>query len=150
MHTIREARPADVRRMVHAMRPDDRAEIAAFGLDPKRLLRWLAADSVFVRAAEVDGSLAVLWGVQGQLAADTAYPWLFTAAPIERAPFAFAREARREVRGMLAQWRRLRVDAAATYQRSIRFWRLMGFRVGEPEPVPPHGVLFCSLTMEAV
>jgi hypothetical protein len=137
-----------MRAMANRMRQEDRAEIVGMGLRPRRVLHDLLVDSVLARVALVDGELAAVWGLQSMMAADVGRPWLFTAPPIERVPVAFFREVRREVDGMLATRRRLETRVLASYEKSIRFFRLLGFRVSEPEPCGPLGTLYRTMTIE--
>lgn len=146
-YTIRPALVTDLPRMARNLRAEDRCEITDLGLAPRRALHMLFRESLFVRAAEVDGELAALWGLLGAMASDEANPWLFTAPPIERVPLAFFREASREVARMLATRRRLSVHVAAGYERSVRFWQMIGFRAGDPFAAPT-GAPFRELVME--
>ncbi len=123
---------AHLRELARTMRPEDRAEIEALGLKPRHVLfdQWRSSHEP--RAALVDGEVAACWGDSAPLLAQDGSIWLFTAPPIERIKFSYFREARREAQRMLMTRRMLRAHVTCDYERSIRFFRLLGVKFGEP------------------
>lgn len=135
--------------MSSAMRDEDRAELIAGGYSaPRHMLFQFWRDSVEARAGFIDGDLAAMFGWNGALASSSCHVWLVTTPVIERMPVAFAKEARAFLQGLLATKRQLLSGCVAGYDRSLRFWRLMGFRILEPAVVPQTGALFHTLVME--
>lgn len=132
-YEIRSCRLADLRRLAMTLRDADRAEIAAAGIVPRHLLASLWRRTVDPRVGIIDGEVAAAWGDAGDMLSDIGAAWFFTAPPIERMPLAFLREARREVDRMLKRRRILAADVHRDYCRAQRFFRLVGFRVAEPD-----------------
>jgi hypothetical protein len=145
---IMPATMTHMRIMARTMRAEDRDEIESLGVAPRRLLRALYRESTHCGAATLAGELAAVWGCQGELASSVGMPWLFTAPPVERAPLAFFKETRGQVMRMLVTRRELVTDVLATYQRSLRFFAMMGFAIGEPFPAGPHGALYRRIRLE--
>lgn len=147
-YRIEPATIAHVRLMATVMREQDRAEITNMGLGVRETLLRLYRTSAVARAATVDGDLAAIWGLQGELLSDTGSPWLFTAPPIERARFAFAKETRREIAEMLQTRRRLTTGVLASYTQSTRFFEMLGFSISSPRLVENASAPYCQMTLE--
>jgi hypothetical protein len=155
-YVIREATREDVLAFQHCLRPADVAEIRGVGVTVAKALWRGYRNSLRCRVAYVDGDPAAIWGVcvnthprQGPLSA-TAVPWLHTTAAIERQPIAFLREARREVAAMRCLYPRLENHVAANYTQAVRFLRLLGFTVDEPQSIGHNGALFRRFHMGEV
>lgn len=138
---------ADVYRLAASLRPDDAAEITCFGLNPRKALRLNYRDAIFRRTAFIDGEIAAMWGLCGEMLADTGYPYLLTAAPVEKVPLSMVKTARREIAAMLAIRACLEGHVAASYERACRFLVLLGFTLGAPEPVGKTGALFRKFSL---
>lgn len=126
---IRACRAADIAVMARTLRDDDRAEIEDAGLPVKHFLFRLYVDSLYRRAALVDGEIAAIWGDCAPLLSTEGHVWLLTAPPIERIPLTFFREARREIGELLRLRSLLRADTGAGYHKAHRFFALLGFQV---------------------
>jgi hypothetical protein len=138
---------AHLREIARTMRAEDRDEVESAGFTVRHLLHSLYQDSTLRRAALVDGELAAVWGLQGVMASDVGYPWLFTSAVVERVPFAYFRVARAEIERMLVTKRTLISHCTASYLRSARTFQMLGFTLGVPDEFGPRGCLYRSLTM---
>jgi hypothetical protein len=147
-YEVVETTPGHLRQMARLMRAEDRAEIEGFGLSPKRTLLRLYAGSGMTRTAFVDGELAAVWGLEKMLLSDVGQPWLFTTAAVERVPMAFFRETRRQVAEMMEGCRRLETKVLASYERSIRFFEMMGFRISRAAPLGLNGELYRTMTLD--
>jgi len=141
---------AHLRIMARTMRTDDRAEIEGLGQVVRHVLHRLFRNSTHCGAARVDGELAAVWGCEGELVSSVGMPWLFTAPAVERVPVGFFKTARRQVALMLRTRRMLMTDVLATYERSLRFFSIMGFEIEEPRPAGPHGLLYRRIRLERV
>ena len=141
---------AHMRTMSRAMRAGDRAEVERAGADAHRLLHWLWRDSYLRRAALVDGELAAVWGCQGSAIAAEGVMWLFTAQPVERIPLLFFRQARREVAEALTTHARVWSCVLDGYDKALRFFQMIGFSVGDPEPMVVGGAGYRRIMMERV
>jgi hypothetical protein len=144
-----EARPKHIHALVPALRCDDLAEIFLAGECPLPLLYRLCRTSPIRRAVFIDGRIGAMWGCAGTLLSPVGEAWMLTTHEVERVPVAFLKTARQGIAEMLEFRSALISSVMASYERSIRFMRLLGFEVGEPAPIPPHGVLFCPLRLEA-
>ena len=132
---IRPAVIADAYALARALRDGDRAEIAAAGLDPREVLRTSFRRSLMpAKAALVDGAVAALWGLGGDILSDTGEPWLMTGTAIERAPKTFLKIARAEVEAMLQVKCRLENYVHADYAKAVRLLEALGFTVDAPVP----------------
>ncbi len=146
---IREARLLHGKIISKRLRPEDEAEIRAVHGDPRLAIRRIILASPYRRVAYVDGEVAALWGCDGTLLSTEAHAWLVTTAAVEKVPLTFFREARRELREMLQSRRLLVSHAAASYEKALRFMRMLGFTVGEPRPLGRKGEMYCELRIEA-
>lgn len=133
-YEIRECRLADLRALALTMRPADRAEILASGHTVRHLLFRLWRASVEPKCALVDGEVAACWGDEAGLLSENGVMWLFTTPTVEKIPLAFFREARAEIARRLETRRTIISDIADGYDAALRFFRLLGARIGEPMP----------------
>lgn len=148
-YVILPCRLSHLAELARTMRAEDRAEIEGAGFHPKHIMFTLWKESAYRRAALVDGEVAACWGDAAGTLEPEAIMWLTTAPVIERVPFAFAREARREIQRLFETRLLLHADVAADYDRSLRFWAMLGFKIGEPRPLPPFGKLYREIRLEA-
>lgn len=123
---------AHLREIGRTMRAEDRAEIEDAGLRPRHLLAQLWRDTLAPKAAIVDGEVAAVWGDAAPLLALDGSMWMFTSPAVERLPLAYFREARRDIGERLKTRRVLRADVACGYERALRFFAMLGFRLGPP------------------
>ncbi len=130
------------------IRADDQSEIIAGGEIPRHLIFSLWQQSIISRAGFVDGDIAAVWGCAGTLMSPVGHMWLVTAPAIERVPVAFAKEARAMLREMLEVKHTLYSGCIEGYEKSLRLWSMLGFKIGEAVPIPPNGAMFRLLTME--
>jgi hypothetical protein len=131
------------------MRPGERAEAIAMGKEPRRLLRASYRNSLVPpKAAFVDGAIAAIWGLGGDILSDTGAPWLVTAGAIERVPVSFVRIARLELMLMLEVRPHLENYVAADYRKAIRLLETLGFILEVPEPIGPKRALFRRFWIE--
>ena len=139
----RRATIADVYALALNLRAGDRAEIAAMGRDPRRALRFAYRISLVPpRVATVDGEVAAMWGLGGDILSDVGEPWLLTGHAADRVPFAFVRIAKAELAAMLAVKRRLENYVAADYPKAVRLLDELGFKLDEAVHVGQRRVPF--------
>lgn len=124
------------------LREGDRNEIESAGLDPRHCLRDTFKSAIIRKTALVDGKVACMFGLGGDLLSNTGKPWLLTSPVIETISVSFVREARKELAAMLAIRSHLQNWVAADYGRAIRFLEVLGFTVHEPAPFGPKDALF--------
>lgn len=126
------------------LREADHAEITALGLEPEPALDYCIRNAVWARAAFVNALPAALWGVGAEtLAGQTGVVWAMTTPLIEQHKRRFMAESRCFVDFALTIFPHLESWTDARYTRALRWLRWLGFTIGEPTPVAPHGNLFC-------
>ena len=145
---LRPAQISDVYNLARTLRDGDRLEVASAGLTPAATLRTAFRHAIIRRTAIVDGEIAAMWGMGGEMLGEVGYPWMLTAPPVERVPIGFLKEARKGVADMLRMRNRLEGTVAAQYTCACRFLEALGFVLGEPKPIGPRGGLFRTFTME--
>ena len=138
----------DVYRLCATMRERDRDEAIAAGADPRVAMRAQFKAGILRKTYFVDGVLVAMSGLCGTLLADTGFPYLVTAKGIERFPISFVKEARRAVDHMLMLRSHLEGYVLADYTGAVRLLEILGFQLGEPEPVKPSGALFRKFSKE--
>lgn len=141
-HAIVPASIAHVHALARAMRADDAAEAIVLGFDPRKLLRASFRFSLYARTAYVDGEIAAMFGLAGDVLSDVGHPWLITTAAIERLPITFFLAARAEVAAMLTLKARLENQVAAGYARAVHFLEVLGFTIESPAPLGKNGAPF--------
>lgn len=148
---IRPALIADVYALASCLRPGDRAEIDAIGKDPRVVLRASFRSSLTPpRAILVDGEIAAICGLGGDILSDMGAPWLMTAHAAERvSPRVFLSIARAELAAMLAVKPQLENWVDARYGKAVRLLEVLGFAVdAEPVPVGPKRAMFRRFHIE--
>lgn len=142
---FREATRADVEHVAAGMREADRAECRAMGCDPKSALLISFYDSEECMAGLIDGEPVMLFGVRLPLFEDYAEIWALGTDRCAEAPVSMVRWGRRvtdsffRYSDVLENWCDARYDAA------LKWLKLLGFEIGEPEPRGPNGELFCRI-----
>jgi len=126
-YMIVDALPGHVNMLVERLREEDAKEIKAFGKLPKKAI-WESFRLSFIRkAAFVDGEIAAMWGICGPILGPQGDLWLMTTPAIEKAPWAFVREARREVAEALEIFPSVRGILSCDYKAAVRLVKLLGF-----------------------
>lgn len=133
---------ADVYRLADHLREGDRLEITGMGLEPKAAIRSSFQSAILRRTAFVDGEIAAMWGLGGVMLSDEGTPWLLTTSAVERVPVSFLKVARHELNEMLKLRMILQNVVLASYEQACRLLEVLGFALGEAEPMGPHGVLY--------
>ena len=148
--TVRLAAIGDVYALAARLRPGDRAEIEAVRREPRRVLRAsFRASLTPPKVAVVDGEIAAMWGLGGDLLSDHGAPWLMTGTVCDRVPVTFMKVARAELALMLAVKPRLENYVDATYAKAVRLLEALGFHIDAPEPVGPKRAPFRRFWIEA-
>lgn len=128
-YIIVDALPGHVNMLVERLREADAQECHDIGLAPKKAI-WHSFRRSFIRkAAFVDGEIAAMWGICGTVLGPLGDLWLMTTPAIERAPFAFIREAKAEVALALELFPRVRGILSCDYTGAVRLVKLLGFKL---------------------
>ena len=132
----------DVYKLAANLRSGDRAEVEALGLDSRQGIRRSFRHAMLRRTYFVDGEIAAMTGVCGDMLGDIGFPYLMTAPPAGRVPIAFVKLARMALAEMLTHKLRLEGHVAANYAGACRLLETLGFTLGHPRPFGPTGGLF--------
>lgn len=142
--------PAHVRQLGAVLRPGDRREIEIYGFPTNKALWRSYKGSILRRTALVAGEVAAIWGVGGVPLGEQGRPWLMTSAAVEQvSPLRFARIYQEEVLRMLALFPHLVNYVDAAYTKAVRLLDIIGFQIGEPEPIGPNNAVFRKFEMRA-
>ena len=137
-----------LRLIAPVLRAPDRAEVEQQGLVVRHALNEAYANSIICRAAFVDGEIAALWGLRGEMLADHGFAWLLTAPPVERVPLSFFRVVRDEVADMMATRRSISTWVWAEYAKSLRFFAMQGFKKSGEVRLGPRKTLYYEMVLE--
>lgn len=141
-HQIVPATIAHVYALAATMRREDAAEATELCRQPKEFLRRSFRYSLVVKTALIDGEVAAMFGMTGDLLLPHGSPWLVTTAAVERVPVAFVREGKQALAEMRGLKPVLENFVAASYTRAVRFVAVLGFEIDAPQPLGPKGALF--------
>lgn len=140
--------PTHIRALAMNLRPNDELEFERLGVTGKQGLWRSYRNSIMRRTALVDNEVAAMWGVGGEVLAETGQPWLATSPLVYKiSPLRFARIYKSQVVEMLNLFPRLANFVDASYTESVRLLELIGFTLGEPKPMGPHGAPFREFSM---
>lgn len=134
--------PDHVYALADNLRAEDVEELAATGISARRALWRGYRRSLWCRTAFVDGEVAAIWGLNGGALSNFGVPWLLTGPAIERVPFAFVKEARREVAQMARLCPHLENRVLASYAKAVKMLRMLGFEILPAEKFGARGKLF--------
>ena len=131
------------------MRHEDAEEVRAFGESRIRAVNRAFRSGIMCRTAFVDGELAAMWGIGGNLLSNVGHPWLLTTPVCERVKVTYVKVGKAQLADMLAL-RPVLIDyVAAKYTRAIGFLKLLGFTVGDPAPLGRRNGLFCKFELRS-
>lgn len=143
--------PEHLRELAKTLRPEDEAEILAFGLTPEKAL-WRAFKSATIRkTAFIDGRIAAMWGCIGTFMGHTGRPFLLTSSEVHKiSPLKFARIYLAEVKEMLTSYDKLSSIVDANHSAAIRLLGIVGFELSEPEEMGGYKKMFRRFSMEGL
>lgn|GEM_PF-1829748 len=142
-------RPRHAALILPCLRREELGEIAAIVLRPRRAVLHMIRCSLYCRALFLDGEIAALGGLVASLMGAEARAWLLTTAAVERRPLAFLRFMQTQIDCALAHYRSVSACGPEDAERVLRFWRLLGARIGEPQALGRHGERLCAIVWEA-
>lgn len=131
---IRPAEIADCYTLARNLRSGDLAEVLALGLCPRTALRACYRGAVLRWTCVVDGEVAAMFGMGGNMLSDVGMPWLLTGHAVERlSPRLFFRIARWAVDEMLRHRSKLEGYVAADYVKACRLLEALHFTLEVPQ-----------------
>ncbi|MFM0151447.1 hypothetical protein [Paraburkholderia sediminicola] len=130
--------------MAPRMREADRAECWALArLTPLEALEVSVQTAVYAWTWLVDGEPACMFGVGARsMIGDTGTPWLLSTDLVAKYPMPFLRGYRTYLQKMRAIYPHLSNVVDARYTTCVRWLGWLGFKVYDPVPMGPDGVLF--------
>ena len=135
MIELTACRLAHLRAVVNNLRIEEIEECAKAGIKPRHIMHALYRASSYSRAMLLDGECAAVGGDNAPGLSFRGQVWFFSTPLVERAPLAFYRLMREEVAKRLTIRNTLVTSALATSDRCLRFWRMLGAEIGEPDAV---------------
>ena len=147
---IREATAEDAQYIAAHLREEDRQEILALAECPPGAMvsaSFHGSEACFT--GTLDGEPVLIFGAgRSSVFSDKAEVWALGTRGCDRAPKAMVKYGRRIVREFLEYFPELENYCDARYTKSLRWLKLMGFTIGEPEPYGAKGNLFCKLSIK--
>ena len=144
-------RPADlndVRLIGRHLRESDRREVEAGGLRPEDAVMLSFCSSDICLTGCVDGEPTMIFGVGCPLLSDTGEIWALGTDTCDRVPVAMVKVGRAAVKQFLEIYPALENFCSAEYKKALRWLKMIGFTLGEPEPFGPKGAPFCRLFIQ--
>lgn len=132
------------------LREGDRMECAALGYSPQEIIRKSFYAAMIRRTVLIDGKVGASWGLSGTLLGEVGCVWLLTTPEVEKHYFKMVYLYANQVREMLAMYPRLENYCLASYTKSLRLLKIVGFTVEDPIPYGRNGELFCRFSIEEV
>lgn len=125
------------------LREGDRREVEKLGHTPRQGV-WRSYKSTTMReSAFIDGKIAGMWGIGGELLGDIGYPWLLTSRVIEEStPANFAILYRSKLRRFLDYYSVLQVWVDVEYHQCTRLMEICGLKNIEEKPRGVNGEIF--------
>lgn len=147
--TIIPTTPEHLRELALVLRPEDRLEIVSFGISPEKALWRSYKGSLIRKTAFIDGKIAAAWGLCGSFMGVMGQPWLLTSEEVRKiSPLKFARIYQKEVIEMQKMFPILENYVDASYNAAVRLLGIVGFELGEPEPIGVHKALYRKFRKE--
>ena len=147
--TVNKMRLRDIPNLAKNLREEDAHEMSCMGFCAKQALRTWFGGSIYSKIVRINGEIVAAFGLEGTFLGETGHPWLLTTKKVEEYPLEFAFFYRQEVRKMLKSHPRLENYCIASYKKSLRVLKLIGFNIDEPKPLVAGGEPFCRFWMEA-
>ena len=141
---------AHVQIIGETMNDEDRDEIEAAGLVPRRALWRGWKNSIMRYTALVDNVPAAIWGVEGSVMGGVGVVWFITAKKArEVSPHRFRSIYVGEVRKMLEIYDTLVNCVAVEYDGAVRMLKIAGFNLDEPQPLGRLRRMYSKFSKEA-
>jgi hypothetical protein len=122
---------------------------SGWSMTPDQVLTYGLQHSAFCWAGLANGEVVTIFGVTpASILTGSGTPWLIASDRLDKYSRAFIRHSRPLLAGILETFPRLEnyVDARNIAAKQWLHW--MGFRLYDPVPAGPNGMLFHRFTME--
>lgn len=129
--TITNTTPWHLREMAEAMQADSAETAVKMGMTPLKALWSSYRQSVICKSAFIDGKLAAIWGISGNMLSEVGKPWLVLTPETQNYPMRVAFRYKQEINKMLEMFPVLEEWVPEDNEKSIRMLELMGFKVSK-------------------
>lgn len=147
--SIIDALPHHVSALKYNLRDEDNSEILRLGESIQHALWYSYKNSVYRKTVMIDNAPVAMFGCLGVLLGGKAQPWLLTSSEVKKvSPLKFCRIYQEEVENMLVMFPVLENLVDAQYVAAIRLLEIVGFSVGESEPLGYDGSMFRKFRIE--
>ena len=147
MYSLIPAADSHCLAMLPRLRANDALLLRTVGGEPLHAMRYSIEQSVESWAWMVDNEPAALFGYAApSLMGDVAFPWCMTTDTVTQHWIEFWRGSRGIVDYIRGRYPRLEGCCDARYEASLRWLRVLKFKVSEPVLVPALGLSFCHWT----
>lgn len=149
---IRDSTMDDVFELGRSMRQEDKNEAIAQGIDdPTEGLYYSYTHSIYRKTALIDGKVAAMWGVAGDLFGYTGRPYFITGEEVYKiSPLQFSRIYRQEAQAMRQFFPVLENYVDASYKGAVRMLEIAGFDLSGPHFLGPNESLFYKFSMVGI
>lgn len=148
---IVDAEPWHVSALKANLREEDKAEVLGLGVSIQQSLWYGFKNSVYRKTALIEDKPVAMWGICGVLLGSKALPWLLTSPDVYKvSPLRFTRIYQEEVKKMLGMFPVLENLVDAEYAAAIRLLDIIGFSIGESEPLGYNGAMYRKFRIERV
>ncbi len=147
--SIVDALPEHVSVLKSNLREEDKREVMGLGVSIQQSLWYGYKNSVYRKTALIDSIPVAMWGLCGVLLGGKGLPWLLTSPDVTRlSPLKFARIYQEEVKKMLSMFPILENLVDAEYAAAVRLLDIVGFSIGESEPLGYDGAMYKKFRIE--
>lgn len=146
MATLRAERATleHARQLASCMREGDVQEVRASGdQSPFEALKFSLEKSKCACALFADDKILCIWGVvEKDGYPGVASPWILSSVHVDTFPILFYKESVRIIAGLRARYRVIVNMIDARYEKSVKFYRKLGFDISDPVPYGIFGLPF--------
>lgn len=136
------ALPTHIRIMAKQMKQSDIEISKRFGRNPYKALRQVYRQSLYSKAAFVNGKLVAVWGLLGTYLGEEGRPWSLMSDEITNYPYKVLSFYRKEMQEMLQLFPMLVDMVEIDNTKVLRTLKIMGFTFSEPQPYGKSGDLY--------
>jgi hypothetical protein len=126
-YVIVDAVPRHCGALVRRMRAVHIENVAKAGKNAHAELRSVMGRSRICKSCVMDGRVVAMWGVMGSSLGDVGVVWLVAAESLVAMPFAFAREARRQLKILMQGYEEVATTILEGDEAAMRFAVFLGF-----------------------
>jgi len=140
---IRESKFSDINTLVASIREKDALEATRMGFTPRKALINCFKGAVIRKTILVNGNIAAMVGVVGQITSDTGYPYLVTGVHSEQiSPLQFVRIYKQHIEEWSKIFPKMTGLVDFEYHEAVRLLKMAGFTIQSPIYLAPYEHLF--------